>query len=140
MLTTQNDQQLHSIPPSSHEEEGISAPACDMAVDDSDHDPASIGEFEGMHYTILNSVFLPDPTQHPQIEYNFKKKSQCMVIKKGKQGMSTNDKYLYYTCASHDKSIHKDCYKAFITENDLSHIMTENDLSHIVKELKICLF
>ena len=92
MLTTQNDQQLHSIPPSSHEEEGISAPACDMAVDDSDHDPASIGEFEGMHYTILNSVFLPDPTQHPQIEYNFKKKSQCMVIKKGKQGMSTNDK------------------------------------------------
>ena len=121
MSSTQNDQQLHSIPPPS--DKGINAPARDMSVNDSDHDPSE-GEFEGMHFTIWNSVVLPDPTQHPQIECNFKKKSQCMVVKKGKQVMSTNDKYLY-TCASCDKSIHMDCYKAFVTDNDLTHIVKE---------------
>lgn len=124
---SQNDSQSRSTSSSSNEEEKIMPVPFQTETPNVDYDPA-LGEFDGQHYTIVNSVFGPGSSEHSKMECNFKKKSQCKVLRKGKQVMSDEDNYLY-TCALCDKCIHLDCYNAFITDNDLTHIVKELNIS-----------
>ena len=58
-----------------------------------------------------------------------RRRASVRFLKKG-QVLTDEDKYLYI-CASCDKSFHLDCYKSFIVENDLTHLVKELRISFV---------